>query len=105
MEVLTEFNLDGLDAARDVVSVPTMGDNRVLTALIRAIGFTVADNYTDEAYDLEQKGRTGRQYVGDAVCVPLAAIFADMLTAVEGFSRKNASAIRATRGKTGSSCS
>ena len=99
MEVLTEFNLDGLDAARDVVSVPTMGDNRVLTALIRAMGFTVADNYTDEAYDLEQKGRTGRQYVGDAVCVPLAAIFADMLTAVEDFLAKKRSGDPRYQGK------
>jgi len=74
MEILSEFNLDGLDRARDVVSVATLGDNRVITGLIRAMGFTVDDNYTDESYDLEQKGRMGRQYVGDAVCVPLAAL-------------------------------
>ena len=99
MEVLTEFNLDGLDTARDVVSVATLGDNRVITGLIRAMGFTVADNYTDEAYDLEQKGRMGRQYVGDAVCVPLAALFADMITAVEDFLAKKRSGDPRYRGK------
>ncbi len=99
MEVLSEFNLDGLDAARDVVSVATLGDNRVITGLIRAMGFTVDDNYTDEAYDLEQKGRMGRQYVGDAVCVPLAALFADMITAVEDFLAKKKSGDPRYRGK------
>jgi predicted nucleotide-binding protein (sugar kinase/HSP70/actin superfamily) len=62
-----------------------MNDNRILTALVRAMGFTAIDNYDDEHYDLEQKGRKGRQYVGDTVCLPLAAVFADMLTAVERF--------------------
>ncbi|MHB8770754.1 MAG: BadF/BadG/BcrA/BcrD ATPase family protein [Syntrophales bacterium] len=99
LEVLGEFTLDGLDPARDVVHVPTLGDNRVITAVIRAMGFTVVDNYTDEGYDLEAKGRTGRQHVGDAVCVPLAAVFADMLGAVEDFLARRRAGDPLVRGK------
>jgi activator of 2-hydroxyglutaryl-CoA dehydratase/predicted nucleotide-binding protein (sugar kinase/HSP70/actin superfamily) len=85
IEALSEFNLDGLDRATDVVYFPTMGDNRVMTSLVRAMGFAAIDNYTDDGYDLEQKGRLGRQYVGDAVCLPLAAVFGDMISCVEDF--------------------
>ena len=88
IEALTEFDLDVLDPATDVVYFPTMGDNRILSALMRAMGITAIDNYTDDEYDLEQKGRKGRQYVGDAVCLPLAAVFADMLESVEDFLEK-----------------
>ncbi|MHB9098690.1 MAG: hypothetical protein ACYC5X_12815, partial [Syntrophales bacterium] len=91
MEILTEFNLGGLNPTTDVVYFPTLGDNRVMTALIRSLGVAAADNYSDDTYDLERKGRTGRQYVGDAVCVPLAAVFADMLAAVEDFLAKKRS--------------
>ncbi len=99
MEVLTGFNLDGLNPATDVVYFPTMGDNRVLTALIRSLGIAAVDNYADDTYDLERKGRTGRQYVGDAVCVPLAAVFADMLASVEDFLAKKRSGDPSCRGK------
>ena len=99
MEVLTEFNLDRLDAARDVISIATMGDNRVLTGLMRAMGFTVPDNYTDEEYDLVRKGGTGRQFVGDAVCIPLAALFADMMEGIEDFLAKKRAGDPRYRGK------
>ncbi len=99
MEVLTGFNLDGLNAATDVVYFPTLGDNRVMTALIRSLGIAAVDNYSDDTYDLEQKGRTGRRYVGDTVCVPLAAVFADMLAAVEDFLAKKRSGDLQYRGK------
>lgn len=99
LEVLKEFALDGLDPARDVVHVPTLGDNRVITAVIRAMGLTVVDSYTDEGYDLEAKGRLGRQHVGDAVCVPLAAVFADMLGAVEDFLARRRADDPLVRGK------
>ncbi len=99
MEVLRGFDCGGLDPATDVVYFPTLGDNRVMTALIRSLGIAAADNYADDAYDLEQKGRTGRQYVGDAVCVPLAAVFADMLAAVEDFLAKKRSGDPRYRGK------
>ena len=99
MEVLTQFSLDRLNPATDVVYFPTMGDNRVMTAMIRSMGIAAVDNYTDGSYDLVQKGRTGRQYVGDAVCVPLAAVFADMLAAVEEFVEKKRSGDPVYRGK------
>lgn len=99
MEILTRFRLDRLDPATDVVYFPTLGDNRVMTALVRSLGITAVDNYTDDAYDLLRKGRTGRQYVGDAVCVPLAAVFADLLAAVEDFLEKKRSGEEACRGK------
>ena len=99
VEVLTGFDLGGLNPATDVVYFPTLGDNRVMTALIRSLGIAAADNYSDDAYDLERKGRTGRQYVGDAVCVPLAAVFADMLAAVEDFLAKKRSGDPSYAGK------
>ncbi len=88
IEALSDFNLDGLDPMTDMIYFPTMGDNRVLTSLVRAMGFMAVDNYTDDGYDLEQKGRLGRRYVGDAVCLPLAAVFGDMISCVEDFLAK-----------------
>ncbi len=83
--ILNEFNLDALNRGTDVVYFPTLSDNRIMTAVARAMGLTAIDNYTDDNFDLEQKGRLGRQYVGNDVCLPLAAVFADMLSAVEDF--------------------
>ncbi len=83
--LLDEFNLDALNSATDVVYFPTLSDNRIMTAVARAMGLAAIDNYTDDNFDLEKKGRLGRQYVGNDVCLPLAAVFADMLAAVEDF--------------------
>jgi activator of 2-hydroxyglutaryl-CoA dehydratase len=88
IEALTEFNLDVLNPETDVVYFPTMGDNRILSALVRSMGITSVDTYTPDGYDLERIGRKGRQYVGDAVCLPLAAVFADMLESVDHFKTK-----------------
>ncbi len=86
--ILEEFNLDALNGQTDVVYFPTLSDNRIMTAVARAMGLTAIDNYTDENFDLEQKGCLGRQYVGNDVCLPLAAVFADMLAAVEDFMQR-----------------
>ena len=86
--ILNEFNLDALNRGTDVVYFPTLSDNRIMTAVARAMGLTAIDNYTDENFDLEHKGRLGRQYVGNDVCLPLAAVFADMLAAVDDFMQR-----------------
>ena len=85
IEILEKFNLDALNSKTDVVYFPTLSDNRIMTAFARSMGLVAIDNYADENFDLEQKGRKGRQYVGNDVCLPLAAVFADMLWAVEDF--------------------
>jgi hypothetical protein len=86
--LLDEFSLDGLYVDTDVVYFPTMADNRALAAVFRAAGLVVIDNYDDESYDLAEKAKRGRAYVGDSICVPLAAVFADMLDATEDFMRR-----------------
>ena len=88
MEILNHFNLDALNEKTDVVYFPTLSDNRVMTAFARGVGFAAIDNYVEEDFDLEQKGRLGRRYVGNDVCLPLAAVFADMLRAIEDFMRR-----------------
>jgi len=99
MEMLTHFNLDALNGKTDVVYFPTLSDNRIMTALVRAMGLVAIDNYADENYDLEQKGLKGRQYVGNDVCLPLAAVFADMLSAVEDFIERQSAADPLLAGK------
>jgi activator of 2-hydroxyglutaryl-CoA dehydratase/predicted nucleotide-binding protein (sugar kinase/HSP70/actin superfamily) len=86
--LLNQFSLDGLYIETDVVYFPTMGDNRSIAAVFRAAGLSVIDNFNDDSYDLEEKAKTGRKYVGDSVCVPLAAVFSDMLDATKDFIRK-----------------
>ncbi|MEJ2053616.1 MAG: acyl-CoA dehydratase activase-related protein, partial [Calditrichaceae bacterium] len=88
IQILDKFNLDGLNKEKDVLYFPTAGDNRAVTSLFRAAGLTVIDNFDDDSYDLEQKARLGRKYVGDSTCVPLASVFADMLGAVDDFHQK-----------------
>jgi len=41
-----------------------------------------------ETFDLEEKVKIGRKYVGDSACVPLAAVFSDMLHAVDDFKKR-----------------
>ena len=88
MEILNQFNLDALNDKTDVVYFPTLSDNRIMTAFVRAMGLVAIDNYTEEDFDLEQKGRLGRRYVGNDVCLPLASVFADMLWAIEDFMKR-----------------
>ena len=87
--ILENFtNTRELDKQRDVIYFPTLADNRVLTSVMRGAGFTCLDNYEDESYDLGELVREGRKVVGDAVCAPLAAVYGDILRAVEDFSRR-----------------
>ena len=79
---------DPVDPARDVIYIPTMGDNRALAAVLRAAGFTCLDNH-DETRTLSALVRDGRRYTGDAVCAPLAAVYGDLMAAVEDFRRRH----------------
>jgi len=88
IKLLNDFTLDGLNAEKDVIYFPTMGDNRTVTALFRAAGLSVIDNLDDDTYNLEAKVKIGRKYIGDSACVPLAAVFADMLHAVDDFAER-----------------
>jgi len=91
IELLGEFSLDNLQKETDAIYFPTMNDNRAVTSVFRAAGLTVIDNYDDDTYSLEEKAKIGGKYVGNSVCVPLAAVFSDMFHAVEDFiSRKEA---------------
>ena len=85
---LDEFSLDSLNKETDVIYFPTMGDNRAMSSVFRAAGLSVIDNYDDDSYNLEEKAKIGRKYVGDSVCVPLAAVFSDMLQAKNDFIKR-----------------
>jgi len=82
-------NRQPLDRERDVIYLPTMADNRTLTAVLRGAGYTCIDNYGEE-YDLHALVMEGRRLTGDAVCAPLAAVWGDLLRAVEDFRRRRA---------------
>jgi predicted nucleotide-binding protein (sugar kinase/HSP70/actin superfamily) len=87
--------LDGLhggqpiDARRDVIYVPTLADNRPMTATLRGAGFVCIDNYGAD-YDLHTLVKEGRKATGDSVCAPLAAVYGDLLRAVADFERRRA---------------
>jgi len=99
LEILTDFNLDALNGNTDVVYFPTLSDNSIMTSLARAMGLAAIDNYSDENFDLGQKVRKGQQYVGNDACIPLAAVFADMLSAVEDFMERRLADDPQVRGK------
>lgn len=90
----------GLNKDTDVIYFPTVHDNRTVTAVFRAAGLTVIDNYDDQTYDLERKVRLGRIYAGDSVCAPLAAVFADTMLAVEDFIKRKKANDPRLKGKT-----
>jgi activator of 2-hydroxyglutaryl-CoA dehydratase/predicted nucleotide-binding protein (sugar kinase/HSP70/actin superfamily) len=69
----------------DVLYLPTAGDNRALTSLLRAAGLSVVENYDDQTYDLQRITKLGRKIVGDSVCAPLAAVYGDMICAGKEF--------------------
>ena len=83
-EMLGAFQLDQLKSD-DVMFMPTAGDNRAVTSIMRAAGISVVDNYDEETYDLEKITKLGRKIVGDSVCAPLAAVYGDMMLAKEAF--------------------
>ncbi|UCH95350.1 MAG: hypothetical protein JSV88_00505 [Candidatus Aminicenantes bacterium] len=88
IEFLDEFLLDTLDRETDVIYFPTMNDNRAVTSVFKASGACVIDNYDNDSYDLEEKAKIGRKFVGDSVCVPLAAVVSDMVQAVDDFIKR-----------------
>jgi predicted nucleotide-binding protein (sugar kinase/HSP70/actin superfamily) len=80
---------DRLDRDTDVLYFPTISDNRPLTSVLRGAGFTCIDNYRD-GDDLHGRVKHGRKFAGDAVCAPLAAVYADLERAVEDFAERKA---------------
>lgn len=88
-----------VDPARDVIYFPTLSDNRVLSSVMRAAGFTCIDNYAD-GFDLQANIKRGRHALGDAVCAPMAGVYADLDRACEDFSRRRAAGDPLIAGKT-----
>jgi hypothetical protein len=74
----------------DAIYLPTLSDHRVVTSIFRSAGLTCVDLY-DEDYDLQAAIKTGRSISGDAVCAPLAAVYGDVMTAIEDFKRRRKS--------------
>ena len=72
----------------DVLCLPTLGDNRALTSVIRAAGYTCIENYSDQTYDLQTLVKTGRKEAGQEVCTPLAALYSDLRNGVDEFARR-----------------
>ncbi len=77
-------NQESLNSETDAIYFPTLSDNRVLTSVIRGAGYTCVDLY-DEAYDLQNAIKVGRTTSGDSVCAPLAAVYGDVIAAMEDF--------------------
>lgn len=100
IEMLDDLvNTQGLDRAGDVIYFPTMSDNRSVTSVVRAAGYTCIDNYADETHDLQRLIRAGRRVAGDSVCAPLAAVYGDVLGALEDFERRRAAGDPLVAGK------
>ena len=100
IEMLDDLvNTQGLDRAGDVIYFPTMGDNRSVTSVVRAAGYTCIDNYADETHDLQRLILAGRRVAGDSVCAPLAAVYGDVLGALEDFERRRAAGDPLVAGK------
>lgn len=76
-----------LNRDTDVLCLPTLGDNRSVTAVLSAAGYTCIENYSDENYDLQGLVKTGRKAAGQAICTPLAAIYADLKNGIDEFIR------------------
>jgi len=88
IEILEEFESGRLRRETDVVCIPNLGDNRVLTSVLRAAGYTCIDNFDDAAFDPEERITLGRRYAGDAICAPMAGAFGDSILAVREFVRR-----------------
>jgi len=89
IRVLDELVSDEpLNPDTDVLCLPTLGDNRSVTAVLGAAGYTCIENYSDENYDLQGLVKTGRKAAGQAVCAPLAAMYADLKNGVDEFIRR-----------------
>jgi activator of 2-hydroxyglutaryl-CoA dehydratase/predicted nucleotide-binding protein (sugar kinase/HSP70/actin superfamily) len=77
-----------LNRENDVIYFPTLSDNRALTAVFRGAGYTCLDNYDDDTFDLQELVKDGRKVVGDAVCTPLASMYAELVRGVNEFVRR-----------------
>ena len=77
-----------LNRDTDVICLPTLGDNRALTAVFRGAGYSCLENYSDQTYDLQALVKTGRKAAGQAVCTPLAALYSDLRNGVDEFARR-----------------
>jgi activator of 2-hydroxyglutaryl-CoA dehydratase/predicted nucleotide-binding protein (sugar kinase/HSP70/actin superfamily) len=73
-----------VDPKTDLICIPTLADNRSLTAVLRSAGFDCLENYSDQ-YSLQALIERGRAVAGDAVCAPLAAVYGDVLNAIRTF--------------------
>jgi len=87
-----------IDRERDVIYLPSMGDTRAVTSVVRAAGFTCIDTY-DAARTLASIVRDGRRHTGDAVCAPLAAVYGGLVAAVDDFRRRRAAGDPLVAGK------
>ena len=77
-----------LSREHDVIYFPTLSDTRPLTAVFRGAGYTCLDIYDDETHDLQKLVKDGRKVVGNAVCTPLASMYADLVRGVDEFVRR-----------------
>lgn len=99
VHTLNQLLSDPIDKRRDVIYFPTLADNRVLTSVLRGAGFTCIDNYSEEGYDLNRMVKQGRKTTGDAVCAPLAAVWADLERAEADFAHRRAAGDPLVAGK------
>jgi activator of 2-hydroxyglutaryl-CoA dehydratase/predicted nucleotide-binding protein (sugar kinase/HSP70/actin superfamily) len=91
VRILDEISQSGpIDLDTDVICFPTMSDNRMFTSVLRGAGYTCLDTYR-EGHDLEQLIKQGRRSTGDAICAPLAGVYADLERAVEAFHHRRSS--------------
>jgi len=90
IEMLDRLAPDVIDREKDVIYFPTLGDNRGLTAVLRASGYTCFDTYDDESYNPETIIRQGRVYAGDSICAPFAGVYGDILRSVDDFKQRRA---------------
>lgn len=85
VEILNTLeNQQTLNPETDLISFPTLSDNRALLAVLRSAGFDCLENYTDQ-YNLQTLIERGRATAGDSVCAPLAAVYGDVLNAISSF--------------------
>ena len=96
---LDQLLSDPIDKQRDVLYFPTLADNRVITSVLRGAGYICIDNYSDDEYDLNRKVKQGRKTTGDAVCAPLAAVWADLERAEADFAHRLATGDPLVAGK------
>ncbi len=88
IKILDMFtNREPLNPKTDVIYFPTLADNRYVTSVIRGAGYTCIDNYPD-GLNLSNRVKTGRAVVGDSVCAPLAAVYGDILMAIDDYIRR-----------------